>query len=1785
MSRYKNHPKVEYIEPNYVIRANEIPNDPQFNQLYGLHNTGQTGGVAGADISATSAWDVFTGSDQVLVGVIDTGVDYLHPDLAPNIFLNHGEIANNGVDDDNNGFIDDIRGWDFVNNDNDPMDDNSHGSHVSGTIGAVGNNGIGVVGVNWSIKILPIKFLSSSGSGSTAGAIASVEYATMMGVHLTNNSWGGGGFSQALMDAIADAGANGQLFIAASGNAGSNTDVSPHFPSSYNLDNIVSVAATDHNDQLAGFSNFGVVSVDLAAPGVNTLSTIPGGGYGTKSGTSMATPHVAGVYGLIFGRFPAIGHLDAKNLVLNSADALAQLGGFVQTGARLNAFMAIADPDSVAPGAITDFAVSASGSNWLDMVWTATGDDDNVGTASRYIVKVSTAPITQPNFNLATTVEQPPDPILVGSPESMRVDDLNFSTPYYLAIKAVDEFGNEGPISNIAMGTTLGPPDADVDPTSLSLTLLTGAFGSQSLTLSNVGQGTLDFEIPLPELTGAPQSQAAAYMDDLSKGVADPRVGDPVIAGNGGPDGFGYRWVDSDDLGGPVFDWTDISGTGNAAISFGDDVSSGPFPLGFSFSFYGVEFSQVRICDNGFLSFTSTAVPYFNQPLPHVNSPLNMIAPFWDDLVVGSGDVFYQNDGGRFIIQWNEVAFYGGGGPYTFQAILYPSGTIDFLYQSMGTPNTSATVGIQNASGDDATQVAFNTSYVHDSMIVRIQSVPQWVTSTPSAGTVFAPGNTTINVDYDATGLLGGTYEAGIKIVSNDPNDPLLTVPVMLTVIGAPDIDVTPTFFDFGEVFIGATPTTNIVVNNPGTDSLHVTGVVSSDPAYTTNMSVFAVPPRQAVAVEVTFTPTATAVVPATLTISSDDPDEPSVQVALTGDGIAPPVIAVNPTTMSEALFTGETSIQTLTIQNTGLADLDWELLAANQGVATYTLTAPDPTAPTFDQEGPLSLPAPRTTPIQAQLADLTGVNVMWDRSHGQFSSLSWSIILGDLILRGATVAENNDPISAATLADVDILWSLDSFTSWAPGEIAALTDWVHAGGGFLVESDQAEDTYNILFNALGIGIQYDLDSAVSGPTTNVFPHDITKDVNSLRLSGPLAQLITPPASILFNDAAGNPSGAFSVSGAGRVFVVNDEMFFNSIVVQDDNQLFGNQAVDWLVGPSFVGVSPDQGTIAGGSSTDVDVLFDAARLFGGLYTADLEITSNDPLTPLVTVPVTLDVTGAPDISLSEASFDYGDVFIGDSVDMTLTIRNIGTDDLVISDISDDHADYTMDVTNVTLSPNEFQDVVVAFTPTSTGVLGATLTIVSNDPDTPSALVSLTGQGLDPPDIDVSPGSLTENLLTNQTSTQNLTVQNLGLNDLILSIGTKETGGLSVPPYNPPGGDPNVDTQQSTSTDPAPTQSGNASDDPQILIIQDTSAWGVFMDDVLQDNFGLAATVINSGDLATTNFSPFDLIITVSDESSTYYGALSSEVAKFEAFVEAGGIVQYQAATQGSSLDIAGGVLALFGNLENINRVLLPSHPLAQGLPINLDGNAANHATLTNLPVGTSVVTETASTNLPTTVVYELGLGSVIATGMTWEFLYSRNFNSGPMLLNAISYSLSLIGPSWISPVVTEATIVPGASLQVPVDFNATGLFGGDYNADILITSNDPDEEVVTVPAALHVTGVPDISLSSNLFDYGGQFIGSSTDQILTISNVGTENLVVSSISSDNSEYTVDATNFVVPPTGNMDITVTFSPAVPGSSPGILTVSSDDPDLPVGRGCSGRNRFDPTHRQGSVLRFS
>lgn len=337
MKSIQNLPEVEYIEPNHNYSINAI-NDVQYSKQWGLKNDGKNSGgffsrgVAGMDINAEKAWGVTTGSQEIRIAVIDTGVDYTHEDLKDNIMVNELELnGTEGVDDDGNGYIDDVYGYDFGNNDNDPMDGHGHGTHCAGVIGAA-HNSIGIRGVMADVKILPIQFLTKSGQGTLEGAIKSIDYAIQRGVHIMSNSWGGTGESQALAEAVERAEQAGILFIAAAGNSNSNNDVKPTIPANISYSNVVSVGAMDGKGKRAKFSNYGKKTVHVFAPGVNILSTVTNNKYKKMSGTSMACPMVSGVAGLILANEPNLTPKEIKHRLMSHAKVGSELNTYSASG-------------------------------------------------------------------------------------------------------------------------------------------------------------------------------------------------------------------------------------------------------------------------------------------------------------------------------------------------------------------------------------------------------------------------------------------------------------------------------------------------------------------------------------------------------------------------------------------------------------------------------------------------------------------------------------------------------------------------------------------------------------------------------------------------------------------------------------------------------------------------------------------------------------------------------------------------------------------------------------------------------------------------------------------------------------------------------------------------------------------------------------------------------------------------------------------------------------------------------------------------------------------------------------------------------------------------------------------------------------------------------------------------------------------------------------------------------------------------------------------------------------
>ncbi len=527
IARLKSHQAIEYVEPDYQVSIAQTPDDPRFDELWGLNNDGQTGGTADADIDAVEAWDISTGSRDVVVGVIDTGIDYSHSDLASNMWVNSSEVPGDGIDNDGNGFVDDVHGINAITNSGDPMDDEGHGTHVSGTIGASGNNATGVVGVNHEVSLVGCKFLDAAGNGSTSDAIKCIDYMVGLknaGVNLRvlNNSWGGGGYSQALADAIASSEAADLLFVAAAGNDTIDNDVNPHYPSNYENASVLSVASTDQTDNISWFSHYGLTSVDMGAPGSAILSTTPGESYASYSGTSMATPHVAGAAALVLSINPELNTQELKELLMSSGDANAALQGVTVAGTRLNVNQALIDADptpgfKISADPLTQQIVAGQATNYTFTIGSIAQWDEEVtlelsSTLSGAYLSASTArPGDEVMLNVETdtdtqwgeyelTVTATADEIVKQQSVKLMIQPVGLNDFTYSSNASVDIPDNSpvGAVSviNVPDDLTVFGTTADVDITHTYsgdlVVKLVSAQGTQVTLQSNVGGSSDD---------------------------------------------------------------------------------------------------------------------------------------------------------------------------------------------------------------------------------------------------------------------------------------------------------------------------------------------------------------------------------------------------------------------------------------------------------------------------------------------------------------------------------------------------------------------------------------------------------------------------------------------------------------------------------------------------------------------------------------------------------------------------------------------------------------------------------------------------------------------------------------------------------------------------------------------------------------------------------------------------------------------------------------------------------------------------------------------------------------------------------------------------------------------------------------------------------------------------------------------------------------------------------------------------------------------------------------------
>jgi subtilisin family serine protease len=886
--RGRSDPSLQWIEPNYLVRLCEIPDDPDFPLQWGLRNTGQqVGSIPGADVQASHAWDVFVGSEDVLVAVLDSGVDPAHPDLIDNLYTNPGEIPDNGLDDDSNGYVDDVHGWNTQTGTPNTQDLDGHGTTIAGIIGGRGDNELGVAGMCWRVRILPVRWTSGV-SGDMAAVVAGILYAVAAGADVINCSLGSSAASEALREALELAGEQGMLAVCAAGNEGHDIDVTgvPFYPAAFDLENIVSVAATTASDELAFFSNWGLESVDLAAPGLRIWSTEPGGGYGLYldvlggshgSGTSFSAPFVAGTLALMLGHDPDLSPAAARERLLASVDPLPDLAGKTATGGRLNAFLALADPDGIPPAAVSDLSVSELASSRVTLAWTASGDDGGSGQASTYQIRFATFPLDAANFAEGTPVVSPPDPGPPGSRETLSVSGLEPDTEYYFALRVLDEWGaygdpdNVSPVSNVVVATTLGAPVLVVEPLELSADLLQGDLATRELTLRNSGAGVLDVVLTAaagdgwlaasPPAAAVPAGQARAVTITLN--AADLACGEQ----------FGTLLVHSNDAGQPEL-----------AVPVRVEVS-GPAVLVLPEGDFTLPPSAPGLAVQGSLPIVNTGCSTLVLGSPLTDSSIfSVVTP--GELTVPAGE------SRSLLLTFRPPGLGSFTGVLGFATDDPARPFVTLALAGEGVPPPVLMVAPDSLAGDVPTGgAAFRTLMVRNpgGYPLTFAAAPApgsaWISARPAGGTV-APGDSlAVRVTLRA-GALCDTLLAGSLVLQGlAPADTLVNIPATLNVTAAADIVLDPFEIDFGQVPMGSAILT---VSNQGCAPhvLTVFDIWCGNPVFQADPVAFSLEAGESQEVVVTFFPRDPVDYHTRLTVESDDPDHPVVDIDLYGQGL-----------------------------------------------------------------------------------------------------------------------------------------------------------------------------------------------------------------------------------------------------------------------------------------------------------------------------------------------------------------------------------------------------------------------------------------------------------------------------------------------------------------------------------------------------------------------------------------------------------------------------------------------------------------------------------------------------------------------------------------------------------------------------------------------------------------------------------------------------------------------------------------------------------------------------------
>ncbi|MBN1578830.1 MAG: choice-of-anchor D domain-containing protein [Chitinispirillaceae bacterium] len=1374
----------------------------------------------------------------------------------------------------------------------------------------------------------------------------------------------------------------------------------------------------------------------------------------------------------------------------------------------------------------------------------------------------------------------------------------------YSIVAAADGYLQSSPVSVTIPPTVsnvnfnLARPLMDLMPSSIRETVATGGSTSRSVTLANSGDAPLTFTIAARDYTGTAVQPAerlydASHFVELPKGAPDTRIGHPVTLGSGGPDQFGYRWTDSDEPGGPVFQWNDISGTGSrlSSVSGCDDCYESR-SLSFSFPLYGVEYSTVYVSSNGYCTFGAGSSQYGNYALPSTSMPANLVAGFFDDLYpVNGGDIYFQDFGNRAIVQFNNVVH--SSSTYTFQMVIEQNGTITFFYHTLTGTLNSATVGIQNGARDDGLTVVYNASYLKNSLAVRLRPAPAWLAVTPESGTVPAGGSTQLAVQLNSAELTGGTYTGSLEITHNDPTQtsPHL-FPCTLYVDGMRRLSVNPSSIDFGSCWVGADDTSQLILTNTGDEVTVVSAITSSNPLFTCSPSLpLSVPAFGSSTVNVVYSPTSLGQHSGALTISSNAEDNPVISITLSGTGTNPPIIAVSPSSFSVAAIAGDSIVRTLSLSNSGGADLSFKIRIQRPAATRVNLNHVQDSIPVISQR--------ETASSDMAVVDLPQLQF----ENGQLAEQI--LVLATTSLTNSVVSVLNNLGKPHTLVQTSDFSSID----FNPYDIII----VGMDGGSIYEASvlalanaAASGKKLIMIGGTNLSAYYTglqnyllKHTNQQGWTTSTTPHLQVIDpahplayhlpqtysyVNTsasyymIRISDSLAHVVSLNGDgfpSLIVKPVGNGMLCYFTSTASDSYWGNssDRAILQTVI----ENAIDLSATDW------VRVHPDTGIISGGNQINADITFDANGLLGGIYNAQAAIFHNAPSQPMpIVIPCTLTVNGFRSLSASPISLNFDPLCVGLSDTMMITLSNSGNEATLVNSISLNHSAFSaLGSLPLTVPPFDSVSVPVVFQPGAVGSHNGTLTVNSDAEDNPVIAVGCTGTGILPPNISVAPASFFVTLNGGDSTDETFIIKNSvapGNATLTFSIdinGPQLRVFRGIPelipapyPIDPAmnaavGG---IDSSARIGPGPLPDKRFNASN---LRILYATTMLSTDGTDDFVTGLRALSNVDTVKVLSCTAATPnlaylqqYDIVVVTSNTSWANASAMGDTLA---AYVDAGGKVCILQASFAS-----GGGWVLSGRIMQPDYSPVAATTYTYGSTA-ISGNFENHP----ITSGVSSIT----TNLYSYVTTPQGSGISLGSYTNGYHLaaynpekpivainvYTNNgYWGGDMLLmmgNTFDY---LSGSQWLQLSSTSDTLEPGDSSLITITFNARDLQGGLYLKTLSVTHNATNTaSPLEVPCTLTVDGFRSLSASPSSLDFGSLWVGLSDTMVITLSNNGNEATQVNSISSSHPAFSVlGSMPLTVPPLNSVTVPVVYQPGSVESHNGTLTVNSDAEDNPI-----------------------